>query len=100
MKRTDKIKWLKALRSGKYSQGQDCLKDGDDYCCLGVLCDVTNTMPEDPGVSFADQTSTGTARPFLGLSRMMQHSLAVRNDGGNTFEEIADHIEKYVKVED
>jgi hypothetical protein len=40
--------WLKRLRSGEYTQGQNHLRiEGDDYCnvptrhcCLGVLCDM------------------------------------------------------------
>jgi hypothetical protein len=32
--------WVKALRSGEYKQGQEALKIGDSYCCLGVLCDL------------------------------------------------------------
>lgn len=35
-----KDKWLKALRSGEYSQTSCTLKDSDGFCCLGVLCDV------------------------------------------------------------
>lgn len=35
-------KWLDALRSGDYKQGQYQLYNdlNDTYCCLGVLCDV------------------------------------------------------------
>ena len=32
--------WVEALRSGKYKQGKGRLRDGDTYCCLGVLCDL------------------------------------------------------------
>ncbi len=32
--------WIAALRSGKYEQGQGALRDGDSFCCLGVLCDL------------------------------------------------------------
>lgn len=32
--------WIKALRSGKYKQGTGCLRKGNEYCCLGVLCEV------------------------------------------------------------
>ena len=36
-----KIKWLEALRSGDYDQGQGGLKSGDNkFCCLGILCDI------------------------------------------------------------
>ncbi len=33
-------KWLKALRSGKYTQGSSYLYNDseDNYCCLGVAC--------------------------------------------------------------
>jgi len=35
--------WIEALRSGKYTQGQSCLRSrGDKFCCLGVLCDITS----------------------------------------------------------
>lgn len=41
-----KTKWLAALRSGNYKQGRMALKRGvgdgtADYCCLGVLCDIS-----------------------------------------------------------
>lgn len=36
-----KAKWLTALRSGDYKQGQLVLRNNqNEYCCLGVLCDV------------------------------------------------------------
>ena len=35
-----KAKWLKALRSGKYKQGQDYLYADGKMCCLGVACDL------------------------------------------------------------
>lgn len=40
MKAEVKQAWLEALRSGEYKQGQDWLRDGDQFCCLGVLCDL------------------------------------------------------------
>jgi hypothetical protein len=50
-----KAKWVAALRSGKYEQGQYALNtDGENgkFCCLGVLCElaveegvVTRTQP-------------------------------------------------------
>lgn len=36
-------KWIKALRSGKFSQGHHSLEDefnGGNFCCLGVACKV------------------------------------------------------------
>lgn len=35
-----KAKWLDALRSGEYKQGDSRLRVGDTFCCLGVLCDL------------------------------------------------------------
>ena len=36
-----KEKWLEALRSGRYRQGKNCLRNlYDEYCCIGVLLDV------------------------------------------------------------
>lgn len=41
-----KVKWLSALRSGEYTQGRAALrrmnkKTGrEEFCCLGVLCDI------------------------------------------------------------
>ncbi len=40
VKRIKKL-WTKALRSGKYKQCHDKLKDGKNgFCCLGVLTDI------------------------------------------------------------
>lgn len=35
-------KWVKALRSGNYSQttGKLCNPHGDSFCCLGVLTEL------------------------------------------------------------
>ena len=36
-----KRRWLRALRSGKYTQCKGSLHIKDDgFCCLGVLCDI------------------------------------------------------------
>jgi len=40
MNSTIKTQWLAALRSGQYQQGREWLRNGDAYCCLGVLCDL------------------------------------------------------------
>lgn len=33
-------KWTAALRSGGYIQGQNCLRKGNEFCCLGVLAEI------------------------------------------------------------
>ena len=40
MNKDIKKKWIEALRSGEYKQAQHQLRDGDCFCCLGVLCDI------------------------------------------------------------
>ncbi len=35
-----KQQWIAALKSGNYQQGKQALRNGDKYCCLGVLCDI------------------------------------------------------------
>ena len=35
-----KEKWIDALLSGKYEQGNGKLRGYEGYCCLGVLCDL------------------------------------------------------------
>lgn len=46
-----KAAWIKALRSGEYTQTKDFLFDGKGYCCLGVACKVVGVDfvldPED-----------------------------------------------------
>ena len=42
MKKEIAQQWVAALRSGKYQQGTGALKIGDKYCCLGVLCDISD----------------------------------------------------------
>lgn len=40
MKKSIANKWVKALRSGKYTQTKNNLADGVGHCCLGVLCEL------------------------------------------------------------
>lgn len=36
-----KAKWVAALRSGRFKQGREALRDCEDnFCCLGVLCEI------------------------------------------------------------
>lgn len=42
-----KERWVKALRSGEYIQGQNYLRGPEGDCCLGVLCAVE-------GISFTE----------------------------------------------
>lgn len=42
MKPEIKAAWIAALRSGDYDQGREKLRTGDQFCCLGVLCDIAS----------------------------------------------------------
>lgn len=47
-----KRKWIEALRSGEYEQGQDQLictlsREVEEYCCLGVLADIMDGVVRD-----------------------------------------------------
>lgn len=51
-----RARWTAALRSGDYQQGHSDLRKGDEFCCLGVLCDLAVkaglpvTVTEPPAV--------------------------------------------------
>lgn len=53
-----KKKWIAALRSGEYKQGNSVLKREDDFCCLGVLCDLHRK--ETNSGKWAHKTPTGS----------------------------------------
>lgn len=56
MKANIKELWVQALRSGKYQQGRAWLHNADEneYCCLGVLCEVA----KENGVEMSVRTET------------------------------------------
>jgi len=107
-----KAQWIAALRSGEYAQGQYRLRQGDRFCCLGVLCElavrdgVTVGVP-GPGDTYdydgqevhlpaSIQHWAGIREnPMVTVDRpwVSRRSLAELNDDGMPFEEIADLIE-------
>jgi len=102
-----KAKWVAALRSGEYAQAQGHLKDETGYCCLGVLCVVSE---QETGFGIAknrknhgDETIGPTIRKWADLPisegalviiESEEESLATHNDSGKTFLQIADAIEE------
>jgi hypothetical protein len=107
-----KQKWVSALRSGDYQQTQGYLHKEDGFCCLGVLCDLygkendvewklendgtyykfqyhTATLP----LSVVEWAGFGSSNPYI-CSRSL--TLGGLNDGGSTFNEIADLIEEHL----
>lgn len=48
-------KWLSALESEKFKQGYKALRINDNYCCLGVACEILGAK-----ISKKDETSHET----------------------------------------
>lgn len=103
MKQPFKQEWIEALRSGKYKQGVKYLRYNEEFCCLGVLCDLvapTAWQKHDCWDFYYNDGIEGYLPPSVidkvGLFSNQENKLAVMNDNGKTFEEIADYIEKYV----
>ena len=97
-----KDKWIKALRSGEYEQGDSFFEKDGRFCCLGVLCAVL-------GQPTALDPSAGHYSNFAAINGILadkdQHELMRRNDGyggprfsqpRQSFAEIADYIEQHL----
>ena len=116
MKKEIAEKWVAALRSGEYKQVKSTLFDGEGYCCLGVLCKVmgrnfVRNNNYNPKSYIVDGTSSSWMLPpevkaFAGM-RTINGDLNERdsktyedltlihlNDGGESFDHIADVIEQ------
>jgi hypothetical protein len=87
--------WVAALRSGDYKQTQGALRRVENYgstsyCCLGVYCDLAGKK--------VNQTRGNTdIYEWLELTIGKHFSIgkvAAMNDGGLSFDEIADWLEK------
>lgn len=106
----DNLKQLiSALRSGKYSQGRYSLKEGEEYCCLGVACDIYKehigghwTSPNEEFETFTDKKhNCSRAEPpedvmeWYEMSNKQMNTLMGLNDESRlTFDAIADFIEE------
>ena len=116
-----KDKWLKALRSGKYTQARNRLKCNQGFCCLGVLMNTydsngweeanggdmyhksnkygyTDTYDEGDelyGEASEDAELTLDTLSTFGISHDQQCHLINMNDYDlSNFNEIADWIEE------
>ena len=105
-------KWVDALRSGKYRQGESQLKieDPDDprHCCLGVLCEVAEVEGVDFNFIPDESYLPEPVMKWAGLKSKQAHyrdpetgsedgSLVQMNDKGASFAEIADFIEAHAE---
>lgn len=107
-----KEKWVAALRSGEYEQGRGYLNRGEQFCCLGVLCEVAITAGVDLPKARLDNGTTkyggnhtvlpSAVRDWSDLPSLLGdmvsisgklEKLAGHNDDGRSFVQIADAIE-------
>lgn len=114
MKKEVMKKWVKALRSGKFQQGTAKLQHHDTYCCLGVLCKLAEqegiVIHKDfynqiEGQELNKQTFVRDWAKFKTLQGELpktirdtqgdRTTLAIINDSGKSFKQIAKIIEKY-----
>lgn len=58
-----KRRWVSALRSGSYHQGRNFLRLGNDYCCLGVLCDLHAQSYSQDWMLYGQRTTTQDGTP-------------------------------------
>lgn len=112
MKAAVKKRWIEALLSGKFVQGQKRLRPTKDtYCCLGVLAKVEGEtfrkgrkLGNDYGIRGDESKERATGmlpKWFLekvGLSERQQGKLASKNDAGADFPTLATYIQRYVKA--
>ena len=100
---------VEALRSGKYQQGFERLRDGNRFCCLGVACDISGlgewykftyleekySLPDEV-IDYYGFNSTGGYFNIFSENYIEDEDISLirKNDSGSSFEEIADIIEK------
>lgn len=106
MNKAVKKAWVAELRSGQYVQGTGRLRNmRDEFCCLGVLCNVhakehpdyakTQTNPHRYGGELCYPPNNVEA--WAGLNKTVGNMLVDMNDfSGKTFNQIADWIVKNV----
>jgi hypothetical protein len=115
MNKEIKQQWVAALTSGKYKQGKGQLREGDKFCCFGVLCNLhAQAHPEIAAMQISGGEYMGEAAflpyavaEWAGLdspngaytrgayaSSEDIETLAADNDSGYSFRKIAKIIEE------
>ena len=86
-----KAEWIEALRSGDYEQGVEELYDGNGFCCLGVLRELTG-VKTCKGLFGAKFTADIDSEQLKGecLSPYLQGVLVALNDAVNLDEGTTD----------
>jgi hypothetical protein len=111
MEKTLATTWANVLDSGKYEQGQGALKDGNKFCCLGVLCEILKIRRTESDMYIFDEAPNFANREYLlipswfcekiGLPTGVRDTLMEMNDGideGNpqSFSQIAQFIRAHL----
>ena len=109
-----KDKWVCALMSDDYKQGKGFLRNGDEFCCLGVLTDIylkehdlewetsdtdQNYMAFDGSFETLSQKVTDWSglddrNPYVITKDFKAFLLSERNDKGASFKEIGQIIKE------
>ncbi len=106
-----KEKWLKALRSGDFTQTKSQLTKQGKHCCLGVACKISGYSREKMGISgtiLSDNfpaipgvLCTDKERDYEGLmdrdgdnTSVPDLLMAMNDTYGKSFDEIADWVEE------
>ena len=116
MKKRKAMQLVKALRSGAYKQGaHQLVSDKDEFCCLGVACNISKqplewkrrggawrmsgasaTLPAAIQEEFGFYSDGGDRRDgkFFIIDGIKYWNLMDANDSDVSFEDIADYIER------
>lgn len=107
MKQEIAKEWIDRLRSGKYKQGKRYLERNGQYCCLGVLCEIAaenGIVKKEDGFNGyvhllpPEVMAWADVKCNNGLYGNSDENLALLNDQGFSFCEIANVIEKNVNL--
>lgn len=95
MKADIKKQWIEALRSGKYTQGQEYLFRDGKHCCLGVLGEVCGIPREE-----LDGMGLTPIEALKLFDYKHMSEVVAMNDSQDqkSFREIADWIEANVET--
>jgi hypothetical protein len=92
-----KAKWIAALRSGEYKQGEGELHNPhrDTYCCLGVAGRIAGVSAEDLRRDGFLKKEMSNSIPYclVNDNGTVSRLIAMNDSEGKSFSEIADYIE-------
>lgn len=107
-----KRKWIEDLRSSKHNQAKGVLRASESptrkggFCCLGRLCDLIDPTGWVLHAEIENKYNHPLRMPgsdyvapsACGLTLDQQKPYAIMNDGGKSFAEIADEIERNTSI--